>query len=230
SISGSGTASSLRVLTNGGNLFMGNYACNSGYVGLGFGAVLPFCANYSLLGNGLHTIINRSSGGVISFREANSDQMTIAPGGNVGIGTLAPEQKLHVAGSEVLSTGAGSGFKFRNRESTSGTDDWVWYSSGNIARFYRANVGDLLTVRTNGNVGIGTLLPTRKLHVSGDALITGPLSAGSLTTRSIFPDTDGHLEIATGISVTPDGRVIVPSTTIGDTNITSLTLYQLGTG
>jgi hypothetical protein len=63
----------------------------------------------------------------------------------VGIGTAAPEQVLHVHGpTEILSTGTGSGFKFRNRGSATSADDWVWYSDGNIARFWRAGIGDLL--------------------------------------------------------------------------------------
>ena len=73
---------------------------------------------------------------------------------NVGIGTTAPEQTLHVNGMEILSTGALSGFKFRNRGSTSSADDWVWYSDGNLARFFRAGVGDLLTITAGGIVSI----------------------------------------------------------------------------
>jgi len=87
--------------------------------------------------------------------------------GNVGIGTVAPQQTLHVVGSEILSTGNASGFKFRDRGSVSSSDDWVWYSNGNIARFFRAGVGDLMSVQTNGNVGIGTVSPAEKLSVNG---------------------------------------------------------------
>ena len=78
-------------------------------------------------------------------------------GGNVGIGTSAPEQKLHVVGNEILSTGAGSGFKFRNRGSASSADDWSWYSSSNVARFWRAGVGDLLTITTTGVVALNAV-------------------------------------------------------------------------
>ena len=96
----------------------------------------------------------------------------------VGIGTSAPQQVLHANGTtEILSTGSGAGFKFRDRGSTSSADDWVWYSNGNIARFFRSGPGDLLAVKTNGNVGIGTNDPNAKLQVSGgNVYITQPNS------------------------------------------------------
>lgn len=60
-------------------------------------------------------------------------------------------------GLEVLSTGTSSGFKFRDRGSTSSNDDGVWYSSGNVARFWRAGVGDLLTITTGGVLALNGL-------------------------------------------------------------------------
>jgi hypothetical protein len=96
-----------------------------------------------------------------------ANSMMFDTGDKVGVGTTGPEQTLHVNGpSEILSTGSGAGFKFRNRGSTTSADDWVWYSSGNKARFWRAGVGDLLGITTNGNVGIGTTDPGAQLHVS----------------------------------------------------------------
>ena len=68
---------------------------------------------------------------------------------NVGIGTESPEQNLHVNGQEVLSTGATAGFKFRDRGGVN-TNNWVWYSSGNVARFWRQGAGDLIRLITVG--------------------------------------------------------------------------------
>jgi len=80
----------FHVADNSANFLAGNAGCsNPSYFGLGFGSSLN-CTNYSLLGNGVDTIINRPSGGSIQFRENSTIQMSIAPGGVVTIGTLAP--------------------------------------------------------------------------------------------------------------------------------------------
>ncbi len=79
-------AEALDVSVNSGHVLLGNAGCNAGFTGLGFGSSLAGCANYSMLGNGTDTIVNRPTGGSIAFREANATQMSIAPGGAVTIG------------------------------------------------------------------------------------------------------------------------------------------------
>jgi hypothetical protein len=71
----------LHLRSNNGNILLGNAGCNSGFTGIGFALTFNGCGNYSLLGNGTDTIINRPNGGSIQFRENNVTQMTIAPGG-----------------------------------------------------------------------------------------------------------------------------------------------------
>lgn len=78
---------SLHIAANGGNILFGNGTCNSSFAAIGFASSLT-CANYSLLGNGSDTVINRPTGGSIIFRENNGTQMTIAAGGAVSINTL----------------------------------------------------------------------------------------------------------------------------------------------
>lgn len=114
---GIGTTSpnaTLHLRANNGDLLMGNAGCSSGYVGIGFSFTFNGCHNYSLAGNGTDTILNRPTGGTISFRENNSNQMTIAAGGditmngnlttngNVGLGTATPQSKLHVKGGDIF--------------------------------------------------------------------------------------------------------------------------------
>jgi hypothetical protein len=129
-------------------------ADNKLFVGKGAGdSTLPGISNATAIGT--------------NATVSQSNSLVLGNNANVGIGTTAPEQTLHVNGLEILSTGSGAGFKFRDRGSTSATGDWVWYSNSNIARFFRAGAGDLLSVLPNGNVGIGTLNPAATLEVNG---------------------------------------------------------------
>jgi len=118
----------------------------------------------------------------------------------VGVGTTTPEQTFHVNGAEILSTGSESGFKFRNRGSAAAADDWVWYSDGNIARFWRSGVGDLLGFNTSGYLGLGTISPAARLDVKGAANIwdgaryavtQGFMTPGSLTVGNITANFGG---------------------------------------
>ncbi len=84
--SGSVSANSASIAGNGANIFLGNVGCGPITGGIAFGTMLP-CNNFSLgfhlVTGGGETVINRPTGGTISFREANGpDQMTILPGGN----------------------------------------------------------------------------------------------------------------------------------------------------
>jgi hypothetical protein len=63
---------------------IGDPGCGPGYAGVGF-ALFSGCTNYSMVGDGTNTFINRPAGGTLYFRENNGTQMTIAPGGNVNV-------------------------------------------------------------------------------------------------------------------------------------------------
>ena len=86
--------SRLHIQVNDNGIHLGHAGCGSGFVGLGFGTSLANCLNYSLLGNGTDTFVNRKSGGTLYFREGNQTQMSIAPGGAVSINTFAPGGSL----------------------------------------------------------------------------------------------------------------------------------------
>ena len=95
--------------------------------------------------------------GTTSLWAGRQRSVVINPFGNVGIGIDPDIHRLRVHSNEILSTGTGAGFKFRNRGSSSPNDDWVWYSQDNIARLWRANVGDVMAIDTHGRVEVGVL-------------------------------------------------------------------------
>jgi hypothetical protein len=93
-------AAALAVRGNGTDVLIGDAGCGPPTAAIGFGT-MSGCNNFRLGANATanDTFINRPGGGSIRFREANNnDQMTIAPGGNVGIGTMNPTARLEVNG------------------------------------------------------------------------------------------------------------------------------------
>jgi hypothetical protein len=83
------------------------------------------------------------------------DAMTITFSGNVGIGTTSPSQKLTVAGNIGIQAGANAFI---------GTLD-------NYALSLRTNNADRVFITNTGNVGIGTTVPSEKLHISGGGIL-----------------------------------------------------------
>ena len=118
---GTGTPTSrLAVRGNGTDVLIGDAGCGGLTAAIGFGT-MSGCNNFALGGNRTtgvppETVINRPAGGTISFRENNAaaDQVRIASGGNVGIGTSAPQAKLDVAGNVSIGTGVRSGGGFKH--------------------------------------------------------------------------------------------------------------------
>jgi hypothetical protein len=118
-----------------------------------------------------------------SFYIGSSEKVRIDSNGNVGIGTTSASTLLHVSGSgtttlatfetsgnasiklsrtNVVSTGSATlGVSNLGRFDIS-ADDWITLSPANST---------LMTLRENGNVGIGTTNPTYKLDLSGSQRI-----------------------------------------------------------
>jgi hypothetical protein len=118
---------------------------------------------------------NSSSAALIVTNSGISPLFYVRNDGNIGIGTTTPTSTLHVAG-DVLATGSfigGSGtallpsFEFINDPDTG-----LFSPAANTFGISTSGV-ERLRVDSVGNIGIGTVTPSGKLHVSGTIIASG---------------------------------------------------------
>jgi hypothetical protein len=160
------------------------------------------------------TNIFSGNNGLIKFRTASgtttqSTRMTIVAGGNVGIGTTSPIDRLDVSGDVVFGSATerlslrsgGIGFnrkvsdgaiydssrfayQFNHTPSATNTSDYlavqVYSGSGALI------TGGALVINGVGNVGIGTLTPAYKLEVNGATGISGQTTVTSDSVEQII--------------------------------------------
>lgn len=94
-------------------------------------------------------------------------------GNNIGIGTT-PTVKLHVADDVnpiqfAVQSSNGNGANIAlNNTSTIGGAKYIRSLGGNLQVINNAYSAALITIQDNGNVGIGTTVPSVKLHVADD--------------------------------------------------------------
>ena len=121
---------------------------------------------------------------------------------NVGVGTTAPLQKLHVLGNLLVAAGSSTGQHITQKayELNSGTLSWEGsagqlfsivnnlstgsiFSVNDVSGIPSIDVnadGTIILASYSGNVGVGTTLPTSKLSVTGDGRFSGIVTASQL--------------------------------------------------
>jgi len=125
--------------------------------------------------------IATSTSDVVADPDASA-RLTVASGGNVGIGTTSPSAKLHIEGDGSIirlqnnnSDTNGTFIDFRDSTGTrtgyvgtTGTSDDMFFitQGAKPIRFYTNN-SERMRLESDGDVGIGTSSPAQKLHVSG---------------------------------------------------------------
>lgn len=115
----------------------------------------------------------------VRFYTSSTARVTVEPDGNVGIGTMTPDQKLTVGGSVQLDGNTGA-YLFRSASGVSdgavrlNASNELQFESGvgNAIRFFDNNgTNERFTILSGGNVGIGTSTPASALEVSGSGTV-----------------------------------------------------------
>ena len=107
-------------------------------------------------------------------------QFTITQGGNVGIGTIAPDLTLdvsHATASEYVATFQNTGSNLQLKIGTEPNDGGYLNIQG--ARVDNGNPYNLSLQSEGGSVGIGTSLPAQALQVNGNIRINHPDGGGA---------------------------------------------------
>lgn len=127
-------------------------------------------------------LLSTASGEFGIYDETNSAYRMYAKGANVGIGTTAPTNKLHIQYASGVGTAGmlientqeawGSSIQFKDKFTGGSNDLWSLLAvSGSAAtdRYLsiRSADGEKFRVQQNGRVGIGTSNPVVEFHVKG---------------------------------------------------------------
>jgi hypothetical protein len=153
------------------------------YVSFGDSDGVPGLINYNHISDFLRTYVN------------GSERMRITSAGLVGIGTSSPSKRLHVEGAgstyaliKSTNAGSGTGLYFQNATSNyligagsvSGGSELVFYDVTNSTERMRIN--------SNGNVGIGTTLPSQALDVVGSIEVSDGIYIGGTAAANKLDD------------------------------------------
>ena len=155
----------------------------------------------TIIGNHNRTIHLGSLYGVDGTASANSNCLTILAGGNVGIGTDSPSQKLHIADSGnavVLIEAGNTSGSYVNFADTDDTNvGQIQYDHSSNFMAFRTNNSERMRIDLLGNLFVGsTFYAGNSASATGSGLSDGYLwSTRQANTAAIFNrlSTDGDI-------------------------------------
>jgi hypothetical protein len=135
--------------------------------------------------------------------------MNILKNGNVGIGVTNPSQRLHVVGQMAVENGDGFTPRLNFISGPNNTNPWRIRAnvndSTNIGLLFEENTTTLMSIRSGGNVGIGTDSPTENLHVGGNLRINGDRILCSTNGTAVWIGMNGSASEASRLGIAVRG-------------------------
>jgi hypothetical protein len=198
--------SSSAVFRRNGDNYISILSSTSGEGGVLFG-------NSSDAVDGWVAYKNGSGNQYMTIGTADTERMRITSGGNVGIGTTNPSQKLHINGGAMYITdGTYGGYIGKGSDliTTAAASDLGVRSEANMV-FSTGGYVEKMRITSAGKVGIGTTSPDTKLHVEQGlaTLNTTNLDNGTAVGLHLtYPDTSltGGEGIALAMGMNGRGR------------------------
>ncbi|MDP3245255.1 MAG: hypothetical protein Q8M83_06410 [bacterium] len=115
-------------------------------------------------------------------------------GSRVGIGTIAPAESVEIKDdttgtARLRVTDLGQNPEIQLQHGSGADEHWAFYVdqfAGTALKIWRNISGDIVTINSSGNVGIGTTSPTARLEVAGQIKSTGLNVTGSADVASLL--------------------------------------------